>query len=564
MLPRECCSELLRGRLRCSTQRASRFDDARQFLQKIEADIEGLGNPIRLKLEAMIIKSEIMDKTGRDSVVALKEAISSLEEIRPTAASSRDYEYWERMLTVYDKAVETIYKTGSFGKALEIAEKARSRRFLDYLGNKRLGAESALGFALTQQANVVLESLSLIGNDMLEAAKKSGIKVRSVYQKGNRYSKHLQRYRNILNEAGGVDRQLGVNYNITPISPKEIQQKLPDNLTIIEYYLSENALYTWVIDHESINAERREISGDKIRDLIICFRNSIYIEARKRGIRETNKGLIKGFTKPGHELYKVLFSQVEKHVKTNKIVVIPYGILHYLPFQALHDGSHYLIEKYAVSYTPSLSILELLMESGRKHGYKILAFGNPDLKDQTLDLPAAEKEVEMIKTVFPSATIFKREKANEARAKKLAKQYDIIHFASHGEYIPESPLLSSIRLSPGKGEDGRLEAHEVFDMDIDAELVVTSACQTAVGKINKGDEIVGLTRAFLYAGANSVFGSLWNISDEATAVFMKEFYSNIKNFGKAEALRRAQLKMIRSRKYSNAFYWAAFNMTGGF
>jgi CHAT domain-containing protein len=94
-------------------------------------------------------------------------------------------------------------------------------------------------------------------------------------------------------------------------------------------------------------------------------------------------------------------------------------------------------------------------------------------------------------------------------------------------------------------------------------MVVTSACQTAIGKIGEGDEIVGLTRAFIYAGARSVLGSLWNISDEATAEFMYAFYSKLQTLGKVEALRQAQLKMIASDKYRHPFYWAAFNITGG-
>ena len=231
--------------------------------------------------------------------------------------------------------------------------------------------------------------------------------------------------------------------------------------------------------------------------------------------------------------------------------------------EALYDGNQYLIEKYSINYIPSLSTLQFLKKSAKKDSLKILAFGNPDLNDKTLDLPAAEKEVEMIKGLFPATTIFKRKKATEDIAKELSKDYDIIHFASHGEYIPTAPLASCVRLSPGNGEDGRLEASEIFDMDIKAELVVTSACQTAIGQIGRGDEIVGLNRAFIYAGANSVLGSLWNISDEATAELMKQFYANIKNLDNAEALRQAQLKMINSKDFNNPYYWAAFNITGG-
>ena len=216
-------------------------------------------------------------------------------------------------------------------------------------------------------------------------------------------------------------------------------------------------------------------------------------------------------------MYDILIAPIEAHISTPKIGIIPYGVLNYLPFQALYDGNRYLIEKFTISYIPSLSILPFIQQNDQDESPRILAFGNPDLGNAALDLPATEKEVASIKSIFPAADILKRQNASEAKAKQLAGRFNLVHFASHGEYVPEVPLAFCLRLTPGNGEDGRLEAKEVFDLELEAHLVVTSACQTAIGKINQGDEIVGLTRAFIYAGTHSVLGSLWNISDDATA-----------------------------------------------
>lgn len=539
-----------------------RIDDAVEMIKKIEEDLENLGSPIKVKLQARLIKSEIMKRVGGDHIAPLIGAISSLEEIRPTASSNIDYEYWERMLSVYDEAIEALSQRGEIVQALEVAQKARSRRFLDYLGSKKLGARGSAGYLVNQQADGILESLSIIENDMIQAAQEAGIKIRSIYQEGTRYTKRLENYRNMLKDVARIDPRFGVISNTIPASPLQIQKKIPDATTIIEYYLSDSALYVWVIDHQNINGWKLNISRDKIKDMILALRNSLSFDTPGRGIKlPQEKG--EDITKKEQELYDLLFLPVEKYIHTDKISFVPYGVLNYLPFQALYDGNQYLIEKYSINYIPSLSTLQFLKKSTKGDNPKILAFGNPDLNDKTLDLPAAEKEVEMIKALFPTTTIFKRNKATEAIAKELTKDYDIIHFASHGEFIPTAPLASCVRLSPGKGEDGRLEASEIFDMDIDAELVVTSACQTAIGQIGRGDEIVGLTQAFIYAGANSVLGSLWNISDEATAALMKEFYENIKNLDKAESLRQAQLKMINSKDFNKPYYWAAFNITGG-
>jgi CHAT domain-containing protein len=539
-----------------------RIDDAVEMIKKIEQDLENLGSPIKVELQARLIKSKIMKRVGGDHIAPLIGAISSLEEIRPTASSNSDYEYWERMLSVYDEAIEALSQHGETVQALEVVQKARSRRFLDYLGSKKLGVKGSAGYLLNQQADGILESLSIIENDMIQAAQNAGIKIRSIYQEGTRYTKRLENYRNTLKDIARIDPQFGAINNATPASPLQIQKKIPNTITIIEYYLSDTVLYVWVIDHQNINGWKLDISRDRIKDMILALRNSLSVDTADRGIKLSKKNGA-DITKKEQELYDLLFLPIEKYIQTDKISFVPYGILNYLPFQALYDGNQYLIEKYSINYIPSLSTIQFLKKSAKKDSLKILAFGNPDLNDKTLDLPAAEKEVEMIKAIFPATTIFKRKKATEDIAKELTKDYDIIHFASHGEYIPTAPLASCIRLSPGNGEDGRLEASEIFDMDIEAVLVVTSACQTAIGQIGRGDEIVGLTRAFIYAGANSVLGSLWNISDEATAVLMKEFYANIKNLDSADALRQAQLKMINSKDFNHPYYWAAFNITGG-
>lgn len=537
--------------------------EALKWMAEVESEMNKLGNPGKEKLGAMLVKSKIMRKMKKDPVPTLMEAISSLEDIRPTALSSEDYEYWEDNITIYNETIECLYQSKDYVRALEVAEKARSRRFLDYLGSKRLGAKGPTGYLLSSQADSILESLSVLESDMLQAAEKARIKVRAVYEKGTRYSKKLGRYRVKLEEAAKMDGQFGVTYNIVPVSPTEIQKKMPSDLKIVEYYLSDDALYTWVIGPKTIKAVKREVSRKEIQDLIKAFRASISVNAKKRGIIASMK-TGKSISDPQRKLYEILFSPIEEYLDTGKIVIVPYGILNYLPFQALSDGTQYLIEKYSIRYIPSLSVLQFLKKKKTRDGFKILALGNPDLDDPKLALPAAQREVETIKAMFPSSTVLVREDATEANVKRLAQKSSIFHFACHGEYIPQAPLASCIRLVPGDGEDGRLEAEEIFDMNINADLVVTSACQTAIGHVGKGDEVVGLTRAFIYAGANSVLASLWNISDEATSLLMTEFYSNINSVDNPEALRKAQLKMIHSKEYSDAFYWAPFVLTSGF
>jgi len=551
------------GALINSYIKTGRFHGAEQLINKAEAELENLENPGLWKLRISLLKVRLMRQMGKDPSEALNEAIALLEEIRPTSGSNADYSFWEDRLSIYNGIVDVLYRKGDYAQALEMAEKARSRRFLDYLGNKKMGVKTASSYLLFQQADAILETLINIENDMVNAAQAAGIKVRTVYQEGTRYTQQLERHRSKLKAIAKSDQQFGIAHNISPLSPREIQKRLPPDVTVLEYYLTDSALYTWVLDQKNINLVKQDIFEKELRDLVVAFRGFTGTDAPKRDLTITRK-VSKEAGDTGEKLYARLISPVQKYITTQKVCIVPYGILNYLPFQALHDGEKYLVERYAISYVPSLSVLEFLGKGGKKEQYKVLAFGNPDLKDKALDLPAAEKEVMEISSIYPDAQVFKREKATKGLLKKLISQYDIIHFACHGQYVPEAPLTSCIRLAPENEEDGRLEANEIFDMNMKADLIVTSACQTAIGQIGKGDEVVGLTRAFLYAGARSVLGSLWSISDEATAVFMKEFYSNLKKMDKAEALRQAQVKMIQSKEYSNLFYWAAFNLTGSF
>jgi CHAT domain-containing protein len=144
-----------------------------------------------------------------------------------------------------------------------------------------------------------------------------------------------------------------------------------------------------------------------------------------------------------------------------------------------------------------------------------------------------------------------RQDASEAKIKRLSPRYDVLHFAAHAALSEKEPLASSILLAKDDGEDGRLEAREIFGMNLNANLVVLSGCETGLGKLSRGDELVGLTRAFIYAGTPSVVASLWKVDDASTSQLMSDFYKNLKTMTKVEALRRAQLAMFHGNGESD-------------
>jgi CHAT domain-containing protein len=214
------------------------------------------------------------------------------------------------------------------------------------------------------------------------------------------------------------------------------------------------------------------------------------------------------------------------------------------------DG-RYLIEKYPIYYLSSASLLQFVQEKRKAGREKVLAFGNPDLGDPEKNLEYAELEAEEVKNVYPESTVYVKKEASEEKSKSLSPNYDVLHFATHAQLNEDDPLSSAVLLAKGGKEDGRLEVREIFGMDLKANLVVLSGCDTALGKLSTGDELIGLTRAFIYAGTPSVVASLWNVEDSSTAQLMASFYRNLKTMSKAEALRQAQLELIRGEGRSD-------------
>jgi CHAT domain-containing protein len=280
------------------------------------------------------------------------------------------------------------------------------------------------------------------------------------------------------------------------------------------------------------------------------------------------------------------------------IIVIPDGILNYLPFETIriHDGvrEKYLIESFALSYCPSASTLRMLTGGSQKKEWKktILAIGGPkygdylspneastDIRLDTegdpplarkrafVELPFSRKEAIEVGRLFPKveAQVITGGSVSEEIVKKLPlRKFRFIHFSCHGYLDETNPMRTALVLTPGPSqeEDGFLRMEEIYKLSLDADMVVLSACQTGKGLLEKGEGVMSLTRPLFFAGARSVIAALWPINDKSTARLMKEFYKGIiKGRSANEALRRAKLKMIRS-SWAHPFYWSGFLLQG--
>jgi len=272
-------------------------------------------------------------------------------------------------------------------------------------------------------------------------------------------------------------------------------------------------------------------------------------------------------------LYDWLIEPIASHLPANAqqvVTIVPHDVLFVVPFAALMDGNRqYLIEKHALTTVPSAGVLKFTGQKrhhavSRQNPY-VLAVGDPHYPPQSnlRPLSGAKMEAGTIARLFPDdrSDLLSGDCARESEIKRVATGYTILHFATHGLLNEQIPLLSALAFAADSLDDGFLTCSEIFSMpQLHADLIVLSACQTGRGLIT-GDGILGLSRAFLYAGTPTLIVTQWSIDDQATSFLMSEFYQEYRRTGrKAISLRHAQLQTLA--QFAAPFYWAAFVVVG--
>jgi CHAT domain-containing protein len=248
-----------------------------------------------------------------------------------------------------------------------------------------------------------------------------------------------------------------------------------------------------------------------------------------------------------------------------RIIIVPHGPLHYLPFQALRLDGKYLIERNPISIAPSISIAARLAERTPTAAAELLAFGNPTISPDVADpLPGAEREVHELSRQFPGAKLFFKDEANKTNFTANAAQARLVHIAAHATVDTLDPLHSKVLLADENGQPNYLEARDVLDMNLgNVAMIALSACESGLGRVEDGDEVLGFTRSFLSAGTSTLLASLWPVSDAATEKLMTTLYADLaKGEQVQDAMRDAQRTVMADPETAHPFYWAPFNLIG--
>ena len=470
-------------------------------------------------------------------------------------------------------------------------EKAKARAFLESLGEAKVNIQAKLSPMMRKREEEISKEISSIIFDISRQpvlkSKKDDLE-RKLSEAEDSYLRLIAEMRSEVPEIANLVAP-------SPCTIRDIQDRILDSSSaLLEYFLGGSHSYMFLITKQDIHfyeLPSREIIEASVTPLL-------------KSLTVPTKGIFIGELAAGRIADEILFPIRDcGRSDINNLIIIPDGILYYLPFESLkfrsdRDSSRktYMIERAKISYAPSSSSLLFLVEkSGNRDAEKgILAFGHPVYNQMSRNskksnktssnilrelyvsqgfnfgpLPYSKREVLSIGKYFPrdKKDIFLRHDAKEEVIKNVdLNKYQVIHFACHGFLDEKSPLRSSLVLSldEDREEDGFLQVREIYNLRMNADLVVLSACQTGKGTIERAEGILGLPRIFFYAGAKSVITALWPIGDKSTAFFMKRFYKHLSDGAdKSRALQNAKVDMVNS-KYSHPFYWAAFILHGDF
>ena len=232
------------------------------------------------------------------------------------------------------------------------------------------------------------------------------------------------------------------------------------------------------------------------------------------------------------------------------LVIVPHGLLHQLPFHALTRDGTALLDEFEISFAPSASVLAWLLKKEPVSTREALVVGVADPL-----APHIQREVEIVTSDLENATLLLGESATLESLRSFAPRARNIHIAAHGYFCQENPMFSSIRLG-----DSALTLIDLYQLNLSADLVALSGCGTGINVVLGGDELLGLVRGLLHAGAHSMLVSLWDVHDESTTEFMTLFYKNLRSMTKSQALRLAAQEVRKHRIHP--YYWAPFVLVG--
>ena len=547
-------AELLLARI------ALRMNDsatARAHCQSALSQVKKMESPM-LACQTEFLMGEVERTTGNagPAYESYRRARTALETLRGNLRGEElKIAFFQNKLEVYENLVELcLTAPQKLEEAFEYIELAKSRSLMDRLMQPvHVPTDADAGQSdLVRSIRNLREELNwyynLIEREQLKPEERSPERIQKLEQDARAHEDDLMRALReaTLDEASRAGLQIP-----STVSLEKIRALLPADTALVEYFRMQDRDVACVLTRNDLQIRPVTVES-RVKKTLQLFQFQLakfrldpkYVAAFQEPMLKSTQGHLAS-------LYQELIAPIADLLEARHLVFAPHGLLHHIPFHALFDGTSYLIDKYSISYAPSASVYALCREKAANVSGGALILGIADAQ-----APLIHEEVEALRAILPDAKLFVGDAASEAVLKSHGPSSRIVHIATHGYFRQDNPMFSSIRLG-----DSYLSLYDLYHYKLPAELVVLSGCATGRNTVTPGDELMGLVRGLLQAGAQSLMLSLWDVHDASTRDFMIAFYSRlVQGMSKPLAVQAAMAELRKS--HPHPYYWAPFSLIG--
>ncbi len=510
------------------------------------ADLPAADSPW-LRYQLAFVRGQLANGKGdgQTAVTHYQQAINLLEQLRGKLMVEFRADFLADKNRVYEEIVSLYLQQNEPAQALQYVEHTKSRALIDLLAH-RLDLRIQPRDSSDKQLVAQLEQLRDRRNQLLRRWQADAELAEDGRFRLNQLEKTINDlWHKLLIHNADYARDASVH----TIRTEPIQPHLDEETLLLEYFLVKGEFIVFLVSHNEIRGQHLPNSYRQV------VRASRFLQLNLKAVPTGSaKRLLPAAQKQLRQLHQLLIAPIAEDCRSfAKLIIVPHtAVLHYLPFHALYDGSHYLIEQFEISYLPAASLLHYQKRPSTNKSVVTVGYSCDGR------LPHAPQEATAVAQLF-NGIAHTEQAATLAQIQQSGTQTQLLHLATHGDFNQENPLFSGLTLA-----DGHLSTLDIFNMQLPASLITLSACQTGRSVVRGGDELLGLMRACLYAGASSLLLSLWRVADDSTMDWMLYFYQQLADgFSKGAALQNTQLYFCRlSNKFAHPYYWAPFFLVG--
>ena len=439
-------------------------------------------------------------------------------------------------------------------EALAWMEAAKSRSMIEMIFQS--GQSLPLGEAgqsdLVRRIRDLREELNWyyhrIELEQLRPEEKSDERLDTLQKQAQSHEKELLR---TLRELPAREREDTTLEAPSDLSVKQLQSALPSDATLVEYFSAGDRLLAAAIDRDEIRIMPVTVLPRVTHILQLLRFQLSKFRMGSEYVRRFEDPLLRATQSHLESLYDELIAPLRQHCRGKRLILVPHGPLHFLPFHALKNGEEYLCDAFTISYAPSASVFFACQEKSAGANTTSLVFGIADER-----APQILKEARSVASLLPQSTLRVGTEATSSLLREKGPHTGLLHIATHGVYRQDNPMFSGIRLG-----DGYLNLFDLYQMKLNANLVALSGCATGMNFVAAGDELLGLQRGLFYAGASTLLLSLWDVHDQSTSELMQLFYREYLRTGEMAAALQHAMQQLRQQN-PHPYFWAPFVLVG--